>query len=316
MAFLKKTALTNSIHKLAKDQGFFKCGIAEARCLEEDATRLKAWLQNRRHGEMQYMENHFEKRTNPELLLEDAKSVIVLLYNYAPHQKIKTENNLKISNYAYGEDYHQVIRQKMTPIVDLLQQHHPGCNVRGFVDSAPVLERAWAEKAGLGWIGKNTCLITPEAGSYFFLSEILTDVELTYTENSIPDHCKGCTRCLKACPTSALDKNGLDSKKCISYLTIEYKGDDIPETFRDKMNAWIFGCDICQEVCPWNRLTEPHKEPAFNPSEKLRNMNTNAWKNLDEEQFRELFRKSAVKRTKFKGLKRNIEFITGQKNDG
>jgi epoxyqueuosine reductase len=312
MAFLKKTALTNSIHKLAGELGFFKCGIAEARLLQEDKVRLEKWLNAGRHGDMQYMENHFEKRTQPKLLVEGAKSIIVLLFNYTPHEKLGTENSLKISNYAYGKDYHDVIRQKMRPIVTLLQQHHPDSTARGFVDSAPVLERAWAEKAGLGWIGKNTCLITPEAGSYFFLSEIVTDVELQYDQGSVPDHCKGCARCLKACPTEALDDRGLDSRKCISYLTIEYRRENLPEEFRDKMKNWIFGCDICQEVCPWNRLAEPHSETEFLPSTELKSLQTQDWKNLDEKHFHHLFRKSAIKRTKFKGLKRNIAFITGK----
>lgn len=308
MPLLTRQAFTNALKSKSKELGFQACGIAEAGFLEEDAARLRPWLDKNRHGEMKYMENYFDKRTDPSKLLPGAKSVIVLLYSYYPEKSIETENNYKISKYAYGADYHFVIKKKLKELIQFLTAQHAGCSARAFVDSAPVLERAWAQKAGLGWIGKNTCLITKEKGSYFFIAEIITDLILDYDHKAVPNHCGGCTRCLNACPTGALDPDGLDATRCISYLTIEYRNDQLPAEYRGQMNDWIFGCDICQDVCPWNRLSEPHNQPEFNAGDNLRAMRKKDWEDLDEPRFRELFRGSAVKRTTFKGLKRNIGF--------
>lgn len=308
MPLLAQQALSNTIKSKSKELGFHSCGIVEATLLDEDAGRLKAWLEKKWHGEMKYMENYFDKRTDPRKLLPNAKSVIVLLHNYYPQLSPSTDNNYKISKYAYGTDYHFVIKKKLKDLIQFIDTQQNATSSRAFVDSAPVLERAWAERAGLGWIGKNTCLITREQGSYFFISEIITELELHYDTQSVPNHCGGCTRCIDACPTDALNKEGLDASKCISYLTIEYREDQLPEQFNGKFNDWIFGCDICQDVCPWNRLTEPHNEAEFNPPDKRLTLKKEDWENLDEAEFRELFRNSPVKRTKFKGLKRNIEF--------
>lgn len=305
---LAQLAMANTIKSKAKELGFFACGIAKASFLEEESVRLRKWLDQKRHGEMGYMENHFEKRTDPSKLVQNAKSVIVLLYNYSPPETL-SKNDFRISKYAYGHDYHNVIKSKLKDLLSFIQNQFPETAGRAFVDSAPVLERSLAQLAGLGWIGKNTCLITKEQGSYFFISELIIDLELPEDKEAVPNHCGGCTRCIQACPTGALDDKGLDSNKCISYLTIEYRKDQLPADFTDKMEGWIFGCDTCQDVCPWNRFSEPHDEPEFKPSDELGNMKNEDWINLDEEKFRSLFRKSPVKRTKFSGLKRNINFI-------
>ena len=257
---------------------------------------------------MAYMEGYFDKRTDPRKLLENAKSVISVLYNYAPKNYLPEEDNYKISSYAYGTDYHFVLKKKLKSLLEYITSEAGENNSRVFVDSAPVLERAWAKQAGLGWIGKNTCLITKEQGSYFFIGEIITDIELDFNETLVPNHCGGCTRCIDACPTGALTPHELDSRKCISYWTIEHRGENIPEHFKGKFEDWIFGCDICQQVCPWNRLAEPHNEPEFEPSDELLNMRKPDWIGLDELKFKEVFKKSAVKRAKFEGLKRNILF--------
>jgi len=255
------------------------------------------------------MENHFEKRTDPTLLLPGAKSVIVLLHNYYPENELPGKDNYKVSKYAYGEDYHFVIKRKLKILLGEITGNSSERRARAFVDSAPVLERAWAREAGLGWIGKNTCLITKEQGSFFFISVIITDLELEYYSGEVPNHCGGCTRCIDACPTNALGSSGLDARKCISYLTIEYRREHLPGEFSGNMDDWIFGCDICQDVCPWNRLSEPHHQAEFNPPEKLMEFDKEDWNRLDEAGFRELFRKSALKRTRYAGLKRNIEFV-------
>lgn len=309
MPSLTHIALGNAIKKKAADLGFSACGIAKAAPLEAEAIRLKHWLKKGRHGSMQYMANHQDKRPDPTQLLEGARSVIVLLYSYSPKSQLPEKDNYKIARYAYGLDYHDVMKTRMRELMAFLDKQVPGHHGRLFVDSAPVLERSWAEKAGLGWIGKNTCLITPKQGSYFFIGEIITTALLQEDTDMVPNHCGGCTRCIHACPTGALDAEGLDSRKCISYLTIEYRGEKLPEAFKDKMENWIFGCDICQEVCPWNRLAEPHHEPRFTPSQRLALMRKADWKKLDEQTYRDLFRGSAVKRAKFTGLKRNIEFL-------
>ena len=309
MIYLSTIALSNTIKQKALDLGFYSCGIASAGFLEEDAARLKLWLDEKKHGEMAYMANYFDKRTDPRNLLINAKSVIVVLLNYFPAGIIPEEDNFKISKYAYGTDYHFVLKSKLKELMAFLQDQSPQSNARAFVDSAPVLERSWAQRAGLGWIGKNTCLITKEQGSFFFIGEIITDLELAYDGQQIPNHCGGCTRCLEACPTGALSVNGLDSRKCISYWTIEYRGEKIPDYFKGKFDDWVFGCDICQDVCPWNRLSETHDEPEFNPSENLISMRKPDWRSISEDQFNSLFQRSPVKRTKFKGLKRNIVFL-------
>jgi epoxyqueuosine reductase len=238
-----------------------------------------------------------------------AKSVISVLFNYFPEQQLPEKSNYKISKYAYGTDYHFVLKKKLKDLIAFIQSEQPDTYARAFVDSAPVLDRAWAARSGLGWIGKNTCLITKEQGSYFFIGEIITDLKLAYDKKMVPNHCGGCTRCIDACPTNALEPHNLDSTKCISYLTIEYKGEQIPEKFKHQFNDWIFGCDICQDVCPWNRLSEIHHEPEFNLSDQLLKITKPEWEELSKEQFNEVFKNSPVKRTGYKGLKRNIQFL-------
>jgi len=302
--------LTSRIKNKAIDLGFYACGVSKADFIEEDATRLKNWLEAGYNGEMAYMNNHFEKRTDPRKLVDNARSVISVLYNYYPKQILPENNNYKISKYAYCTDYHFVIKTKLKELLTFIKSEIPEFNARAFIDSAPVLDRAWAAKSGLGWIGKNTCLITKEQGSYFFIGEIITDLELEYDVNKVPNHCGECIRCIDACPIGALKPNKLDSSKCISYWTIEHKGEQMPEEFKGKFDDWIFGCDICQDVCPWNRFSEPHNEPEFNPSDELMKMRKTDWENLTEQQFQILFKNSPLKRTGFKGLKRNIQHLS------
>ncbi len=288
--------------------GFSFIGFAKAKRLDKEAYRLEQWLNLSYHGEMQYMENHFEKRIDPTKLVPRAKSVIVLMHNYFPKEK-QNSNAPKIARYAYGEDYHFVLKRKLKELIFFIQENIGEINGRCFVDSAPVMERDWAKHAGVGWTGKNTLLINPKAGSYFFLAELIVDLELE-ADSPMKDYCGTCTRCIDACPTDAISPKGyiLDGSKCISYLTIELKN-AIPESFKGKMENWMFGCDICQEVCPWNRFSKPHEEPAFEPHPDLLEMEKREWEEITEEVFQKLFKKSAVKRTKFKGLKRNIEFL-------
>ncbi|MEZ4955572.1 MAG: tRNA epoxyqueuosine(34) reductase QueG [Saprospiraceae bacterium] len=288
--------------------GFSFVGFAKARQLDTEARRLEQWLNQGYHGEMQYMENHFEKRIDPTKLVPGAKSVIVLMHNYFPKEKQNKEAP-KIARYAYGEDYHFVLKRKLKDLIYFIEENIGEVNGRCFVDSAPVLERDWAKYAGVGWTGKNTLLINPKAGSYFFLAELIIDLELA-ADSPMKDYCGTCTRCIDACPTEAISPQGylMDGSKCISYLTIELKN-AIPEKFKGKMENWLFGCDICQEVCPWNRFAKPHNEPAFVPHPDLLKMEKKEWEELTEEVFQKLFKKSAVKRTKFKGLKRNIDFL-------
>ncbi|MEZ4933114.1 MAG: tRNA epoxyqueuosine(34) reductase QueG [Saprospiraceae bacterium] len=288
--------------------GFSFVGFAKARQLDTEARRLEQWLNQGYHGEMQYMENHFEKRIDPTKLVPGAKSVIVLMHNYFPKEKQNKEAP-KIARYAYGEDYHFVLKRKLKDLIYFIEENIGEVNGRCFVDSAPVLERDWAKYAGVGWTGKNTLLINPKAGSYFFLAELIIDLELA-ADSPMKDYCGTCTRCIDACPTEAISPQGylMDGSKCISYLTIELKN-AIPEKFKGKMENWLFGCDICQEVCPWNRFSKPHHEPAFEPHPDLLKMEKKEWEELTEEVFQKLFKKSAVKRTKFKGLKRNIDFL-------
>ncbi len=298
---------TQIIKQEAKRLGFDFCGISKADFLEEEAPKLEAWLKAGMHGKMEYMENHFDKRLNPTLLVEGAKSVVSLLYNYYPEQTQNTEAP-KISKYAYGYDYHEVIKEKLNEFLNTLKEKIGDVNGRAFVDSAPVLDKAWAKKSGLGWIGKNANLINKQNGSFFFIAELIIDVDLEY-DGPIQDYCGTCTKCIDACPTEAIVEPFIvDGSKCISYLTIELK-DAIPGEFKNKMDNWAFGCDVCQDVCPWNRFSTPNHETQFNNQTGLLNLSTNEWHEMTEETFNKVFKHSAVKRTKYKGLKRNLEFI-------
>ena len=303
-----KSKYSQFIKQEAKRLGFLDCGIAKADFLESEAPRLENWLLNNFHGKMRYMENHFDKRLDPRLLVEGAKSVISLSYNYYPKEAQNTDT-YKISKYAYGEDYHHIIKQKLRELLHAINDKIGEVSGRCFVDSAPVLERAWAEKSGIGWNGKHSLLIQKQKGSFFFLAELIIDLELEYDNPTTTNHCGTCTKCIDACPTKAiLPNNTIDGRKCISYLTIELK-DSIPNQFNNQMENWMFGCDICQDVCPWNRFSKPHKEPLFTPKEELLKMNKKDWEEITEETFKKVFKKSAVKRTKFAGLQRNIAFL-------
>lgn len=285
------------------------CGIAKADFLEEEAPRLENWLKNNMNGEMQYMENHFDKRLDPRLLVDGAKSVISLGLNYYTPNKQADPNAPKISQYAYGIDYHHVIKQKLKELLHFINDNIGEVGGRAFVDSAPVLDKAWAKKAGLGWIGKNANLINKKSGSFFFLAELIVDMELEYDIEPTADHCGTCTRCIDACPTDAIVAPYIvDGSRCISYLTIELK-DAIPNEFKGKMDNWMFGCDVCQNVCPWNRFSVLHTEQAFDPANELLEMNKRDWEDITEDVFRKVFKDSPVKRTKFSGLKRNIDFL-------
>jgi epoxyqueuosine reductase len=291
----------------AKRLGFLSCGIAKAGFLEAEAPRLESWLHKGFHGEMQYMENHFDKRLDPRLLVEDAKSVISVLLNYFPFET-QQEDTYKISKYAYGKDYHYVIKDKLKALLQSIQTEIGAVNGRAFVDSAPVLDKTWAAKSGLGWIGKNANLITQKTGSYYFVAELIVDLELDY-DPPTTDHCGTCTACIDACPTQAIvAPYVVDGSRCISYFTIELKN-QLPETMKGAWNDWVFGCDVCQEVCPWNRFATPHQEPQFNPHPDLLSFSKKDWEEITEDIFNEVFRDSAVKRTQYKGLKRNIDFL-------
>ena len=306
MTVAERSALIKSY---AKDLGFISVGISKAEFMEEEARRLEDWLNAGLHGKMTYMQNHFDKRVDPTKLVPGAKSVVSLAYNYYhPAQQHDTDAP-KISMYAYGKDYHKVVKDRLYDLVDKIRIEIGEVDGRCFVDSAPVLERDWAKRSGLGWIGKHTLLLSKQKGSYFFLAELIIDLELEY-DNATSDHCGSCTACIDACPTDAIDEGGyvLDAQKCISYLTIELK-DEIPQEFQDKMEGWMFGCDICQQVCPWNRFSNPHQEPKFAPSEELLSMKKSDWEEITQEVFDRLFQGSAVKRTKYEGLTRNIRFL-------
>lgn len=302
---------TNSrlIKRKAQELGFMYCGVSKADFLEEEAPRLESWLAQNRHGEMGYMANHFDKRLDPRLLVDGAKSVVSLLLNYYPKDTQHEPDAPKLSKYAYGKDYHFVIKDKLKTLMAYIHEEIGEVGGRIFVDSAPVMDKAWAAKSGLGWVGKNSNLIHPKEGSFFFIAELILDLELE-SDGPMKDYCGTCTKCIDACPTDAIvAPYVVDGSKCISYLTIELKDAIIPGEFKSHMENWMFGCDICQDVCPWNRFSKVHNEPSFDPHENLLKMSKSDWEDLTEEIFRELFRNSAVKRTKYSGLKRNIQFL-------
>ncbi len=302
-----KEKYSKFIKSEAKRLGFLSCGISKSGFLEEEAPRLENWLIQNSHGQMSYMENHFDKRLNPNLLVEDAKSVVSLLLNYYPSQT-QVEDSYKISKYAYGQDYHFVIKEKLKELLFSIQETIGDVSGRAFVDSAPVLDKAWAAKSGLGWIGKNSNLLTKQVGSFYFIAELIIDLELDY-DHVTTDHCGSCTSCIDACPTQAIvAPYVVDGSKCISYFTIELK-ENIPQEMKGKFNDWAFGCDICQDVCPWNKFSKSHNEPLFNPNPELLAMSKKDWEEITDETFKTVFKNSAVKRTKFEGLKRNIEFL-------
>lgn len=293
------------VKSIAADLGFSFCGISKAEFLESEAPKLEAWLKRGYQGKMAYLENHFDKRLDPRLLVPGAKSVVSLVYNYFPNDNLVSEGNLKVAKYAYGEDYHVVIKDKLKEFMLRIQESIGEVSGRVFVDSAPVMERQWAAKSGIGWIGKNSLLLNKQMGSFFFLAELILDLELE-PDGPTKDYCGTCTACMDACPTEAIVGDGIiDSNKCISYLTIELK-DSIPSEFKGKMDNWIFGCDVCQDVCPWNRFSKPHSEKRFEPQGDWPNFSNQDWLDLTEEIFQKNFSKSAVTRTGLDGLKRNI----------
>jgi len=308
---MKNTHISSQLIKsIAADLGFSYCGISKAEFLADEAPRLEEWLKRNYQGKMSYLENYFDKRLDPTLLVPGAKSVISLIYNYYPEKDLAKENpeTYKIAKYAYGEDYHQVIKDKLKLFLERIREEVGHVEGRAFVDSAPIHERAWAKKSGLGWIGKNSLLLNRSMGSFFFLAELIIDLELDY-DGPIKDYCGTCTACMDACPTNAIpEPYVVDGSKCISYFTIELK-EEIPAEVKGKFENWIFGCDICQDVCPWNSFSKPHKEARFIPPDALENMSQQDWLEITEEVFKKLFDKSAVQRTRYGGLKRNIDFL-------
>ncbi|MFB1023326.1 MAG: tRNA epoxyqueuosine(34) reductase QueG [Vicingaceae bacterium] len=300
---------TQIVKSIARQLGFDYVGISKAEFLPDDAVRFEEWLNLKGNGKMGYMGNHFDKRVDPTKLVEGSKAVVSLMYNY--HTKLRQEDSKapQLAKYAYGEDYHFVVRDKLNEFFHLLEEQIGKVEGRSFVDSAPVLERAWARKSGLGWIGKNSMLINKNSGSDFFLAELIIDLELE-PDGPIKDYCGTCTKCIDSCPTDAiLQQRQIDSNKCISYLTIELKDETLPDVFQGKLQNWMFGCDICQDVCPWNRFGKQNSEERFQPRLSLLEMTKENWEALGQEDFSKLFRKSAVKRTKFSGLKRNVDFL-------
>lgn len=303
-----KSEYTAKIKSAAKALGFLSCGISKANFLENEAPRLEQWLNQGHHGSMSYMERHYDKRLDPRLLVPGAKSVVSLLLNYHTDKKQADPKAPKISSYAYGTDYHFVIKEKLKELMQIIHREIGEVNGRIFVDSAPIMDKAWAAKSGLGWLGKNTNLISKQVGSFFFIAEVIIDLELDH-DAPVTDHCGSCTACIDACPTDALlQPYQIDGSKCISYLTIELK-ENIPSEFKEQMDNWIFGCDVCQTVCPWNRFAKPHNEPAFEPHEELLDLTKSEWQEMTSVVFNKVFKNSAVKRTKFEGLKRNIKFL-------
>ena len=302
-----KARHSDIIKRIASELGFEACGIAQAKFLEEEAPKLEQWLNKNYHGQMGYMANHFDKRLDPTKLVPGAKSVVSLLYNYYPQQDLAQQHGYKVAKYAYGQDYHDIIKSKLREFLDRAREEIGEIDGRVFVDSAPVMERQWAQQSGLGWLGKNGLLINQKKGSFHFIAELIIDLELEYN-SPIADHCGTCTRCIDACPTEAIVQPGVvNGSKCISYYTIELKSNEAISS-KKKFQNWVFGCDICQDVCPWNRFSKPHNESAFEANKELQDMNSAAWEELTQEIFSNMFRKSAVKRTKFAGLMRNISF--------
>ena len=304
----KKEEYAQLIKVEAKRLGFLSCGISKAEFLEEEAPRLESWLKKNMHGNMQYMENNFDKRLDPTLLVEGSKSVISLTYNYYTDKLQEDINAPKISKYAYGIDYHFVIKEKLKQLLEFIKSDIGEVHGRAFVDSAPIMEKAWAKKSGLGWIGKNSNLITQKVGSFYFIAELIVDLDLDI-DHAVTDHCGSCTACIDACPTEAItEPYQVDGSKCISYFTIELK-DNIPSEFKGKFDHWMFGCDICQDVCPWNRFSKHHSEPLFNPKPELLSMSKKDWEEITQETFNKVFQKSPVKRAKYSGITRNIKFL-------
>lgn len=307
-------AITQLIKAKAAELGFDACGITVAERLVKEEHYLKEWLEHEYNGQMAYMSNYFDKRLDPTLLVNDSKSVIVLLFYYYPPAFQNNTSEYKITKYAYGKDYHTVIKEKLNILGNYITEIAPGHTYRLFTDSAPVLEKAWAVKAGLGWTGKHSLLIVPRKGSFFFISELITSLELETDKPFIGNHCGGCTRCMHACPTGALIAPGvLDARKCIAYQTMELKDDQLPEESKGLNKEWIFGCDVCQDVCPWNKKAEPHTHNDFQPNMPVLELSKSEWETLTEDRFNELFKDSAIKRSKFKGLQRNINFLKDQK---
>lgn len=302
-----KKHYTELIKNEAKRLGFISCGISRAEFLEDEAPRLEKWLKMKMNGEMKYMENYFEKRLDPTKLVDDAKSIISLTYNYYP-EDLQNKEAPKVSKYAYGIDYHYVIKEKLNFFLTFIKDKIGDVHGRAFVDSAPILEKAWASKSGIGWVGKNSNLITKQVGSFYFLAELIVDLELDY-DGIESDHCGECTACIDSCPTQAIvEPYVVDGSRCISYFTIELK-ENIPNEFKEKFEDWVFGCDICQDVCPWNKFSKPHKEPLFQPTSEFMKMSRDEWNEITEETFNKIFKNSAVKRTGYKGLMRNLNFI-------
>lgn len=302
-----KKHYTELIKNEAKRLGFISCGISRAEFLEDEAPRLEKWLKMKMNGEMKYMENYFEKRLDPTKLVDDAKSIISLTYNYYP-EDLQNKEAPKVSKYAYGINYHYVIKEKLNFFLTFIKDKIGDVHGRAFVDSAPILEKAWASKSGIGWVGKNSNLITKQVGSFYFLAELIVDLELDY-DGIESDHCGECTACIDSCPTQAIvEPYVVDGSRCISYFTIELK-ENIPNEFKEKFEDWVFGCDICQDVCPWNKFSKPHKEPLFQPTSEFMKMSRDEWNEITEETFNKIFKNSAVKRTGYKGLMRNLNFI-------
>lgn len=299
---------TGVIKSLAQQYGFDYCGIAKARVLDDDARRLEDWLNKGLHGKMSYMENYFDLRIDPAKLVPGARSVITLLKNYSPRQT--QTGDLKISKYAYGEDYHNVIRASLKAMTTAAQERIGSFNGRGFVDSAPVLERSWATRSGLGWIGRNGNLITKGNGSFFFIATLITDLALDCDDPFARDYCGSCRKCIDACPTDAISEDKvINGSKCISYFTIELKDAIIPAEMKGSFDNWMFGCDACQDVCPWNRFSKPHNEEAFSPLPEILNLTTKEWEELSEEAFKKIFKNSPLSRSKYKGIQRNVKFL-------
>lgn len=299
---------TKWVKQLALENGFDYCGVAKATYLDDDAMRLEKWLQQGLHGNMKYMENYFDLRVDPTKLVPGARSVITLLKNYFPSQNNTSE--FKISKYAYGKDYHEVIKSQLKQMTQQLQEKIGQFNGRGFVDSAPVLERTWAQKSGLGWIGKNGNLITKQNGSFFFIATLIVDVALHYDDPFVKDFCGSCRKCIDACPTEAISNDKvINGSKCISYFTIELKDEIIPQEMKGQFDNWMFGCDVCQDVCPWNRFSKPNHEPQFSPLPEILNFTTKQWEELSEETFKKIFKHSPLSRAKYKGIQRNIKFL-------